>query len=93
MGLIGGIKELVYKVDLFDSGSLLRFKGEPEHKTILGGILSISVMVLLLAAFYNKIIDTLDKVLITSSSSINNVNDPTSFNISTRDNSPFMFGV
>jgi hypothetical protein len=42
-------------------------------------------MILLIAAFYNKIIDTLDKVLITSSSSTSNADDPLSYNITTLD--------
>lgn len=93
MGLLSGLKEIIYKADLLDSGSLLRVKGEPEHKTLLGGILSISVMIVLVAAFYNKIIDTLDKVLITSSSSTTNSNDPLAYNITTIDKGNFMVGV
>lgn len=93
MGILKSFRDIVYKVDLLDSGSLLRVKGEPEHKTFLGGILSISVMVLLLSAFYNRIIDTLDKVLITSASSSSNANDPLPFNITTLDKGNFMFGV
>jgi hypothetical protein len=50
-------------------------------------------MVLLVSVFYNKVIDTLNKVLITSSYSTSNANDPLPFNISTIDKGPFMFGA
>jgi hypothetical protein len=93
MGLLSGVKSFLYKVDLLDSGSLLRVKGEPEFKTLLGGFLSITMMLVLIAAFYNKIIDTFDKVIIFSSSSTDNADDPLPFTISTIDSGKFMFGV
>jgi hypothetical protein len=91
--ILGGIKEGIYKLDLFDSGSLLRVKGEPEHKTLLGGVVSLSVMLVLIAAFYNRIIDTLDKVLITSSSSTANAYDPPALNLTTVGTGHFMLGA
>lgn len=93
MRLWSGVKSFLYKVDLLDSGSLLRVKGEPEFKTLLGGFLSITMILVLVAAFYNKIIDTFDKVIIFSSSSTDNADDPLPFTISTIDNGSFMFGV
>jgi hypothetical protein len=68
-------------------------KGEPEHKTVLGGMVSLSVMVLLLTAFYNRIIDTFDKVLISSSTSNSNANDPPALNLTTVGKGPFMLGA
>lgn len=50
-------------------------------------------MVVLLAAFANRIVDTLNKVLISSSVSAINANDPTPFNLTTNENSNFMLGV
>jgi hypothetical protein len=50
-------------------------------------------MIVLIAAFSNKILATLDKLIITASSSTSNADDPISFNITTLDNGPFMFGV
>jgi hypothetical protein len=93
MKLISIFKEIVLKLDLFNSGSLLRVKGEPEHQTILGGIVSIALMVALIAAFSNRIIDTLDKVIITSTNTLSNANDPIPISISTIDAGPFMIGV
>lgn len=93
MPLLNTLKGILYKSDLFISSSLLRVKGEPEHATILGGIISISLMILLAAAFSNKIIGTLDKLIITSTVTINNSYEPASFNLTTLDSGPFMFGV
>lgn len=87
------IKGGILKLDLFDSGSLLRVKGEPEHKTLLGGLVSLSVMLVLLAAFYNRIIGTFNKVLISSSTSNSNAYDPPALNLSTVGKGPFMLGV
>jgi hypothetical protein len=56
-------------------------------------MVSISAMVLLFAAFSNKIIDTLNKQIITSSTIINNAEDPLPYSLTTIDNGPFMFGV
>jgi hypothetical protein len=50
-------------------------------------------MIVLAAAFSNKIIATFDKLIITSSTAASNADDPLPFNISTLDNGPFMFGV
>lgn len=93
MGLLNALKAIIYKLDLLDSGSLLRIKGEPEHKTLLGGIISFSLMILLAAAFWNKIVATFDKTIITSTTAISNADDPTSFNLMTLPAGPFMLGV
>ena len=59
----------------------------------MGGIISIALIVLLIAAFSNRIIDTLEKVLISSSTSASNANDPVALNLTTNTKGPFMFGV
>ena len=79
--------------DRSDSGSLLRVKGEPEHATVLGGIISISLMIALAAAFSNKIIGTFDKLIITSTVTTSNADDPIPFNLTTLDSGPFMLGI
>ncbi len=51
-------------------------------------------MIMLAAAFYNKIIDTFNRVLITASATATNAEDPTSFSINTiGGGGDFMFGV
>jgi hypothetical protein len=60
---------------------------------LLGGFISITMMLILIAAFYNKIIDTFDKVIIYSSSSNENADDPLPYTMSTFNSARFMFGV
>lgn len=93
MKMIHGLKQIIYKADLLCSNNLLRIKGEPEHQTLLGGFISISLMIVLAAVFYNKIIDTFNRVIITSSYSATNADDPSGFNFTTLDKGSFMFGV
>lgn len=93
MKLLEGLKQVIYKSDLLSSGTLLRVKGQPQFQTLLGGFISISLMVMLAAAFYSKIIDTFNKVLIISTSKSDNADDPISYNITTIGNGSFMFGV
>lgn len=81
MGLLSALKSIIYKVDLLDSGSLLRIKGEPEHKTLLGGMISLTLMLVLAAAFWNRFVATFNKTIITSSTTISNADDPLSFHI------------
>lgn len=86
-------KQLILKFDLMSSSSFLRVRGEAEHTTLLGGFISIALMVALLAIFYNKIIDTFDKIIISSTSTTKTSADPTPVTISTFENSTFMLGV
>lgn len=54
---------------------------------------SISIIVLLLATFSNKVFSTFSKVIISSTTSITNADDPLPYNISTDVGEPFMMGV
>ena len=56
-------------------------------------MISLALMVVLLAKFANRIIDTLKRVLISASTSASNANDPVVFNLTMKKNSPFMLGV
>lgn len=84
MGLWRNAKKVIYKMDFFFTAEVLRFKEEPEYKTFFGGILSIGIMILLLITFYGKVIDTLNKIIITSRTSITSADDPLPYNISTK---------
>lgn len=93
MGIWSGVKNVLYKLDFFYTAELLRYREEPEYRTLFGGFLSFSIILALLVTFYNKVIDTFEKVLISSSLSAINADDPTPYNISTMPGKPFMFGV
>jgi hypothetical protein len=92
MKVIEALKGIIYKLDLLNSGSLLRIKGEPEHRTLIGGFISIALMIALMVAFSSKIIDTLNKVIITSMTSNTIANDPTPLNLTYSDSGTFMAG-
>ena len=87
------LKEFINKLDFFYTAEVLRVRSQPDYKTLLGGLTSIAIIVALLVSFYTKIIDTLDKILITSSLDATVYDDPTPFHLSTYDEGKFMFGV
>ena len=93
MKLFRGFKNFIYKSDFFYTTELLRYKKEPEYRTLFGGVLSLIIIIALIATFYNKLIDTLDKVIITSVSNNLNAADPDPYDISTFSDDHFMFGV
>ena len=51
------------------------------------------IILLLLVAFYNKVIDTFGKIIISSAASSLSADDPKPYNISTMPGYPFMFGA
>lgn len=62
------IKKLVNKLDLFSSIQLLRFDGDAETKTFTGGIVSLGIVLYIMSTFSSMILDTFNKIVITSSS-------------------------
>ena len=58
--MLSQVKKLLYKYDFFYTTELLRYKKEPEYRTLFGGVLSLIIIIALIATFYNKLIDTLD---------------------------------
>lgn len=87
------IKKIICKLDLLNSNSFLRHKGEPENSTIMGGIISILIIVLLIVAFRSRIVDTINKNKIITSVETIHLDHPSSYNIGNNINNPFMFGV
>jgi hypothetical protein len=60
---------------------------------LFGGVLSLLIIMTLIGTFYNKFVDTLNKVVITSVSNNQNAANPTPYLISTSTEDNFMFGV
>lgn len=58
MGFLGNIKGVLYKMDFFYTAELLRYREEPEYRTLFGGFMSLSIIILLLVTFYQKIFAT-----------------------------------
>jgi len=67
------------------TAEVLRVNSEPDYKTLAGGITSIAIIVALIAIFYNKVIGTFDKVLISSSLNNQFYDDPSLLTLSTFD--------
>lgn len=73
----------------------LRYKSEPEYRTLLGGFMSIFLITSLMVVFSNKVINTLNMMSITSSTSLQVADDPTPLTITTKGPTrrTFMLGV
>ena len=80
------IRRLAKKLDLFSSIQLLRFQGDAETKTLTGGIISLAIFIYLAITFFNMIVDTFHKVVITSISDTTQADTPSSLYMSTENN-------
>ena len=63
-------------MDLFSSIQLLRFDGDAETKTLTGGIFSLAVIVYLISTFSSMVLDTFNKLIITSTFNNQQDNEP-----------------
>ena len=66
MKLLNRVKNFIYKFDFFCTTELLRYKSEPVYRTLFGGMLSMFIIIGLIAVFYNKFMDCINKVSISS---------------------------
>jgi hypothetical protein len=60
---------------------------------LIGGFVSLGLMITMIVLFSNRIIDTLNKTIISSYSFKSNAYDPPGLNITTIGNGPFMLGL
>jgi len=93
MGYLRSIGRIIGEADLFYSSELLRFKGDTEYKTFTGGIISISLVAMVIAGFLSMITETLHKTAISSTLSEYKSTDPPFYNLTTDPKSNFMFGI
>jgi len=93
MGYLNSIGHMIGEADLFYSSELLRFKGDTEYKTFTGGIISISLVAMVIAGFLSMISETLNKTAISSTLSEYKSSDPPFYNLTTDPKSNFMFGI
>ena len=70
------LKRIIGKMDLFSSIQLLRFDGDAETKTLTGGIFSLAVIVYLISTFSSMVLDTFNKLIITSTFNNQQDNEP-----------------
>lgn len=76
MVVLKTLKSLIYKLDMFCSSELLRYNAESQYKTLTGGILSLAIVCVIAGGFFNMVLDTLDRVTITSSLITTKRSDP-----------------
>ena len=62
-----GVRELLYKLDFFYEFNFLRYKDEADYNTITGGIVSLTIILLVAITFSDKVSQTIGKVNIQSS--------------------------
>lgn len=86
MTAVNAIKELLTKFDLFSVSQFLRFKKDADAKTFTGGIISFAIILFLIITFANMILETFNKVIITSSSYQSHPQTPSSIHFSTESN-------
>lgn len=88
------LKRLVNKLDLFSSIQLLRFDGDAETKTLTGGIFSLAIVLYIMSTFSSMILDTFNKIIITSTSSTDQDDEPAPIYLQTTNQaSHFMMGL
>lgn len=73
MGLVKVLKEGIVKLDLFATSQFLRFRGDADSKTFTGGLVSGAVLLFLVITFWSMVINTIDKVLISSVTQFNHM--------------------
>ena len=66
MAIIRRVGKLIRELDLFPNPQLLRYSGNPEYKTTMGGLISITVLAILIILFSNMALKTATKQIITS---------------------------
>ncbi len=81
MRFLEHLKKITSSIDMFYSSEMLRYDNDTEYKTVTGGIITISIIILVTIGFASMITGTLNKTAISSSLDINTSNNPTYFNL------------
>ena len=93
MPIIKFFGKMVREFDLFPNPQLLRYNGDPDYKTTMGGLISISVIAILVVLFFNMAIKTATKQIITSKVAYGNEGDPSETKLKMGPSGDMMFAV
>jgi hypothetical protein len=93
MKILKLISNFIQSSDFFCTTELLRYKSQPQYGSVFGGTVSIIMIVALVVMFYNKFIDCINEVGVSSSTTRIISTNPTPFTISTNPEGNFMLGV
>lgn len=83
-------KQIVTFCDLFRTTELLRYKENPQFKSVNGGLCSIAVIIAFVIIFTQTILNTFQKLNMSSQTTLFQETDPSYF--STKD-TPFLFAL
>ena len=84
---------MIRELDLFPNAQLLRYNGNPDYKTTMGGLISISVITILVILFFNMGIKTATKQLVTATVSSQNEGNPSETKLTMGPQGDMMFAV
>ena len=93
MPLLSFFGKMIRELDLFPNPQLLRYNGSPDYKTTMGGLISISVITILVILFFNMAVKTATKQIITSSTAFSNQADPSESRIKMSPSGDMMFAL
>lgn len=70
------IKNIILECDFFAHSTFQRYKEEESYRTLMGGVISIVLVILFIAVFFSLAISTLTHSIIFSSTSTSYLSDP-----------------
>ena len=72
---------------------MLRYNEESNYKTGTGGLISIAIVIVVIAGFFNMISETINRTAISFTLNSKASGDPTPYNLTANNENRFMFGV
>lgn len=91
--LLQNIKKLIYQADLFCSSQLLRYNSDTQYNTLTGGLLSLSIITVIIVGFASMIASTLNRSTITSTTTTVKQSTPPLATLVAGEENMFMFSV
>lgn len=84
---------MVASIDMFYSAEMLRYNEDSNYKTVTGGLVSIGIVIVVIAGFFNMISETINRTAISYTLNSEATGDPTACNLITNKDNMFMFGA
>ena len=78
---------------MFSSSEIFRYGEDAHYYTFTGGLITLGITITVIAGFFSMISETLSKSAISSNVNTLISSDPLGYNITTRSDSNFMFGI
>jgi hypothetical protein len=85
-------KKVIYQLDLFCSSQLLRYNSDTQYKTLTGGLLSLTIIVVIIVGFANMISNTLNRTSISSTLTTTKQSNPPLATLVPNKETMFMLG-